>query len=83
MVKVLSTACLGYEFLGMAFITMAYNLHKGQGYTNVIFAVSIWAWNLGAAHFNMAVSIGAFILNTGSVQDIKNTIGPFFLLLLI
>jgi len=60
--KALSIRFLLYEFIGVTLMTIAYNM--SYSFVSVVFVVSIWAWDLSAAHFNMAISLGAFIYGT-------------------
>ena len=83
MVKIISIACLGYEFLGMALITMTYNLTKGIGYTKTVFVVTLWAWNLGTAHYNMAITLGACIYASDSFSTFVKNAKQFVPLLLV
>ena len=55
--KVLKFTYLIYEFLGTALITVAYNM-AAKNYAMVLLVVSIWSWNVSAAHFNMAITLG-------------------------
>lgn len=63
--KVLTFNYLIYEFLGVALLTLAYNMNK----TNILFImpISIWAWNNSGAHFNMAITLGEYILRSDSL----------------
>lgn len=60
-----------HEFLGTAFLCLAYNLGgkiasgdstKG-GVSPMLFVVSMWSWDLSCAHFNLAVSLGSLVFN--------------------
>ena len=54
--KVLNLKYLLYEFLGTALISVAYNM-ANKYYSIVLLVVSIWSWNISAAHFNMAITL--------------------------
>ena len=66
---------LAYEFLGAAFTTIAFNLCFGQ--VAQVFIFSLLAWELSCAHFNAAITIGAFFYK---YDEIKNNVGSFFLI---
>lgn len=51
-----------YEFLGTALVTFVTNF-SAQSVPGVMFLVSIWAWELSAAHFNCAITLGSAILD--------------------
>ena len=82
MVKILSKSCLGLEFIGMAIITMSYNMTIG-GYPGVLFIATLWAWNLGAAHYNMAISLGACIYASDSIANFTQNACEFLVLILV
>lgn len=63
-------------------MSFAYNFDTG--YYNILFVVTLWAWTLSAAHFNMAITIGAFVMGTKlSLKSLKNNIVEFGLILLV
>ena len=68
-----------YEFIGTVVITVAYNL--SQSYVGALLFVSIWAWDVSAAHFNMALTIGEFCMNA-SLLNAKSNAMPLLGLLI-
>jgi len=70
---------LAYEFFGTAFMTVAFNLTLGVGQISQVFVFSLLAWELSCAHFNMAITIGAFLYKFDEIA--KNSVS-FMLILL-
>ena len=70
-----------YEFVGMALVTVAYNVSSSQMFT--ILVVSIWSWNVSAAHFNMAITIGDFVSVAKDLEKLKSSVAPFFILIIV
>ena len=70
-----------YELVGTMLVTVSYNLTSQYVFTILI--VSIWSWEVSAAHFNMAITLGDFIYNTRSLEKLKNNIVPFLALIFV
>ena len=51
---------------------MSYQL--SYSYVYVIFVITFWSWEVSAAHFNTAITIGSFIYNTKALKDLKANI---------
>jgi len=48
-----------YEFIGTALLSYSFNISSSA--TSALFLVSILAWEVADAHFNMAITIADFI----------------------
>lgn len=70
-----------YEFLGTAILTYAYQI--SGNYIYVIFVITFWSWEVSAAHFNTAITIGSFIYNTKELKDLKANILSLFGIILV
>lgn len=51
------------EVLGTAFMTYAYSINPILTYSSFIFAATIWSWQLSAAHFNPALTLGSLLFD--------------------
>ena len=70
-----------YEMLGMMILTIAFNM--SHQYAILIIVVSIWAWDVSAAHFNPAITFGTFVMDTKDMSKLKDNLVPFLLLWLV
>lgn len=48
-----------YEFIGTALLSYSFNISSSA--TSALFLVSILAWEVADAHFNMAITLADFI----------------------
>jgi hypothetical protein len=76
--KVLTFKYLLYEFLGVAMLTVCYNMTRSYNYFLIV--VSIWAWNHSGAHFNMAITFGELIMRSSSFADFTSGFVPFLMI---
>ena len=75
--KAMSWPNFVYEFLGSAFVSMAYNVNSFYGYQLVTGVANLWSWSVSVAHFNLAVSLGALVANTTNLDKLKSNLGVF------
>lgn len=70
------------ELVGTAILTFALNMGSftipiptvgdislAIGGIWIIFIVTFWAWELGAAHFNFAITLGSFLFNYDKIGE--------------
>ena len=69
-----------YEFLGTAILTVAYNLSEKTLLPFVLFFVSLMAWELSSAHFNIALTIGSLIVEPAKIVS---NIVPFLAIIFV
>ena len=61
------TAFVLYEFVGTAFLCFAAN-YKLSSVPAFLLLISVLAWELSAAHFNLALTVGAFFFDISNAQ---------------
>lgn len=73
---------LFFEFLGTVILTVAFNMAGKQSINgasqptivaSTLFIVSLMSWEISTAHFNSALTLGAFIY----AGDLKQNLLPF------
>jgi len=56
-----------YEFIGTALLSYSFNISSSA--TSALFLVSILAWEVADAHFNMAITIADFVQKAIQYSD--------------
>jgi len=79
--RVLTFKYLLYEYLGVAILTLCYNISNNYSY--FIIVVSIWAWNHSGAHFNMAITLGEGIVRSDSLSQFVKGSSTMVLIMLV
>lgn len=75
-----------YELIGTAILSMMFNLSEvdasalGDGIiAGVLFLLTFIAWEAGAAHFNMALTLGSFMYSTTDTMQLVENLVPCLL----
>lgn len=79
--KVMTSKYLGYEFIGMAVLTIWYLLIQRIYF--FYFPISMWAWNHSASHFNIAISFGELMLRSKDLKSFFKGMKPLLAIFLV